>query len=197
MSKLYFRYGAMNSGKSMSIAMVAFNYSEQGMNVLVIKPGIDTKSPQVLSRAGITRKVDFIVNENETKLREKLLKLTGPENKKIDCVLVDEAQFLTRQQVNELYNLAVIDDIPVICYGLRTDFASNMFTGSKRLMELAHSIEENKTICKCGKKAVFNSRIVDGQYTLEGNAVAIDGEVNYESKCGVCYIRDVRLGEPF
>ena len=185
MAKLYFRYGAMNSGKSTALIQVAHNYEERGQRVLVVKPAIDTKSPAVLSRISVAREVDLVV-EPDTALRDAALGAGAP-----DCVLVDEAQFLSGAQVEDLFRLAVLDGIPVIAYGLRSDFRTKGFPGSLRLMELAHSIEELKTICRCGRKATLNARTVDGEFTQAGSQVAIEGEVGYESMCGTCYLQKV------
>ncbi len=185
MAKLYFRYGAMNSGKSTALIQVAHNYEERGQRVLLLKPAIDTKSPAVLSRIGVERAVDLVVGPDE--------RLRGPVLAgRPDCVLVDEAQFLSPAQVDELFRLAVDDGVPVIAYGLRSDFRTRGFPGSIRLLELAHSIEELKTICRCGRKATLNARTVDGVFTRGGDQVAIDGcAVGYESMCGSCYLRRV------
>ncbi|MCA1188666.1 MULTISPECIES: thymidine kinase [Saccharopolyspora] len=185
MAKLYFRYGAMNSGKSTALIQVAHNYQERGQRVVVVKPKLDTKSPVVLSRIMVTREVDVVPGEDDL-LRDAVLAGGAP-----DCVLVDEAQFLTGPQVEDLFRLAVLDGIPVIAYGLRSDFRTRGFPGSLRLMELAHSIEELKTVCRCGRKATFNARTLDGEFTRDGSQVAIDGEVGYESMCGNCYLRNV------
>ena len=183
MSKLYFRYGAMNCGKTTSLLQVAHNYEERGMKVVLIKPSIDTKAEnRVSSRIGVERKVDYLVSPDES------LKgyLNFVSDNFVSCVLVDEAQFLTESQVDELFVFAKIKNIPVICFGLRCDFRTNLFPGSKRLFELADEIEELYTICRCGKRARFNARIVNGEFTLEGGQVAIDGDVEYESLCGEC-----------
>ncbi|MFC7344732.1 thymidine kinase [Saccharopolyspora griseoalba] len=185
MAKLYFRYGAMNSGKSTALVQVAHNYRERGQRVLVVKPALDTKSPEVLSRIGVAREVDLVL-EDDLPVRDVVLDSGGA-----DCVLVDEAQFLTAAQVEDLFRIAVLDGIPVIAYGLRSDFRTRGFPGSLRLMELAHSIEELKTICRCGRKATFNARTVDGDFTQDGSQVAIEGEVGYESMCGTCYLTKV------
>lgn len=188
MAKLYFRYGAMNSGKSTALIQVAHNYEERGQRVLIVKPGTDTKSPAVLSRIGVDREVDLVAGP-DVPVREQV------RAARVDCVLVDEAQFLTPEQVDDLFRLAVVDGVPVIAYGLRSDFRTRGFPGSIRLMEIAHSIEELKTICRCGRKAILNARTVDGGFTQTGDQVAIDGsvdgEVGYESMCGGCYIREV------
>ena len=202
MAKLYFRYGAMNCGKTTSLLQVAHNYEEKGMNVLLIKPSKDTKGKnKVVSRLGVSREVDYLIGENDSIIEktEEYLK----ENKKLDCLLVDEAQFLDPAQVDELLFFATKIDIVdflginVICYGLRTDFQLNGFPGSTRLLELASSIEEMKTICECGKKATFNARYVNGEFVTEGEQVAIDGfdKVTYEAICPKCYFKKIKLLE--
>ncbi len=190
MAKLYFRYGAMNCGKSTALIQVDYNYRERGMHTLVIKPYTDTKgSDQVVSRLAIVRQVDILSTPKDDlyALTAKWHQEKGP----IHCVLVDEAQFLTKAQADQLFKVAVIQEISVICYGLRADFLLNGFEGSERLLLLAHSIEELKTICKCGKKAVANGRKIHGRFVFEGEQVAIDGEgdVEYESLCASCYFK--------
>lgn len=187
MAKLYFRYGAMNSGKSTNLMQVAHNYEERGMKILLLKPATDTKAGEkVSSRLGVDRKVDIIVNENDD-----LYAILGEKIDKADihCILVDEAQFLKAKHIDELFKIAVVKDIPVICYGLRTDFQMHGFEGSERLLLLAHSLEEMKTICACGRKAVLNGRKINGEFVFEGQQVAIDNtdDVQYESLCGKCY----------
>lgn len=188
MAKLYFRYGAMNCGKSTNLMQVAYNYKERGMNSLLMKPKIDVKGDDsVISRLGINKKVDILVEKN-LNIYDKIENMVYNEGK-IDCILVDEVQFLEPNQVDQLFNIAVNLDIPIIAYGLRTDFKLNGFPGSKRILLIAHSIEELKTICRCGKKAIFNARKINGKFVSDGQQVAIDGEnkVEYESLCGKCY----------
>ncbi len=189
MAKLYFRYGAMNCGKTTALLQVAYNYEEKGKKVIIIKSIIDTKgNDTVISRLGLFRKVDILLKVDE---RIKDLKI---DFSKISCILVDEAHFLTEDQINELWVIAKKKDIPVICYGLRTDFQSNSFPGSKRLLEISDSLEELVTICSCGKRARFQSRKVNNKYVFEGEKVLIDGsrdDVIYESLCGECYIKKV------
>ena len=190
MSKLYFRYGAMNSGKSTHLMQVAYNYEERGMRVLIIKPMVDKKGGDTLvSRLGVGRKVDLLLDENDNVLD--IIKERLNANKKIDCILVDEVQFLKEAQIDELFEIAVTLNIPIICYGLRTDFKRNGFEGSTRLLLIAHSIEEMKTICACGKKAIFNGRKINNKFVFEGEQIAIDeqNDVNYESLCGECYYK--------
>ena len=190
MSKLYFRYGAMNSGKSTNLMQVAHNYEERGMRVLLIKPSTDKKGgDKLVSRLGVERKVDLLINDDQNIYNE--VKKWQDEKYKIDCILVDEVQFFKAYQIDQLFEIAVCLDIPVICYGLRTDFKMQGFEGSTRLLLLAHSIEELKTICKCGKKAILNGRKINGKFVFEGEQVAIDNidNVEYESLCGHCYFK--------
>lgn len=190
MSKLYFRYGAMNSGKSTHLMQVAYNYEERGMNVLLLKPEIDKKGENFLvSRLGVSRKVDIIIKKEDNVFE--IIKKYIEEKKKVHCILIDEVQFFTASQIDELFEIAVKLDIPVISYGLRTDFKMNGFEGSTRLLLIAHSIEEMKTICKCGNKAVFNARKINGKFVFSGEQVAIDNSdnVEYESLCGKCYFK--------
>ncbi|PPG04907.1 thymidine kinase [Pseudoclavibacter sp. RFBI5] len=188
MAKLYFRYGAMNSGKSTALLQAAFNYEERGHRVVLAKPAIDTKvEGEISSRLGMTRGVEILVGVEDSP-REQLAALVA-DGQPISCLLVDEAQFLTTWQVDELLRIAVLDGIPVLAYGIRTDFQTVAFPGSQRLLEIAHSLEELKTICRCGRKAIFNGRRVAGEFVFDGGQVAIDqGEVSYESMCGNCYL---------
>lgn len=187
MAKLYFRYGAMNCGKSTALIQVDYNYRERGMATLIVKPKTDTKGQDsIVSRLSVSRRVDVLATPQDDLFGIiTARKDEGP----LDCVLVDEAQFLTAVQVDQLFQLAVRADIPVICYGLRTDFKMDGFAGSERLLLLAHSIEELKTICQCGRKAMVNGRKVGGRFVFEGQQVAIEGEgdVEYESLCPRCY----------
>lgn len=194
MGKLYFRHGAMNSGKSTALLQVAFNYEERGQKVLLVKPAVDTKGDnKVMSRLGMVREVDFLVLPNEN-LRSKFNDFATDLGQKVDCLLIDEAQFLTPAQVDEAMKIAVLDGVPVLAYGIRTDFLTKGFPGSIRLLEIAHSLEELKTICRCGKKAMFNARLKNGSFVFDGDQVAIDGDqVTYESLCPNCYFE--KLGQ--
>lgn len=190
MSKLYFRYGAMNSGKSTNLMQVAYNYEERGMRVLLIKPSTDKKGgDKLVSRLGVERKVDLLIDDAQNIYDE--VNKWQSEKYNIDCILVDEVQFFKANQIDELFKVAVCLDIPVICYGLRTDFKMEGFEGSTRLLLLSHSIEELKTICKCGKKAILNGRKINNKFVFEGQQVAIDNvdNVEYESLCGHCYFK--------
>ncbi|NBU23118.1 MAG: thymidine kinase [Actinobacteria bacterium] len=191
MSKLYFRYGAMNSGKSTALLQAAFNYEERSQHVLLAKPAIDSKGDRkIVSRLGVTRDVDFLV-EPKDNLRAlfKNHRDSFSDGRQIACLLIDEAQFLTPEQVDQALELAVLDGIPVLAYGIRTDFQTKSFPGSMRLLEIAHSLEELKTICRCGRKAMFNGRVINGEFIFDGEQVAIDGDqVSYESLCAACYL---------
>ncbi|GAA1510714.1 thymidine kinase [Agromyces terreus] len=195
MAKLYFRYGAMNSGKSTALLQAAFNYEERGHSVLLAKPAVDTKGDRdIVSRLGVVREVDFVIapDDGVREVFERHRALAAAESgRDTSCLLVDEAQFLTSEQADDLLRIALIEGIPVLAYGIRTDFQTVAFPGSRRLLEIAHSLEELKTICRCGRKAIFNGRTIDGRFVFDGDQVAIDGEaVTYESLCGVCYLEE-------
>ncbi|RJG25807.1 thymidine kinase [Massilia cavernae] len=180
MAKLYFRYSAMNAGKSTALLQVAHNYEEQGQKVKLYTALIDIRYGvgQVTSRLGPQRHVDTFGPETDF-LAEK------PQ---VACVLVDEAQFLSTVQVQQLHQLAQVKGVPVICYGLRSDFRGDPFPGSAYLLALADDIEEIKNICTCGKKATMNVRVDDdGQRIREGEQVAIGGNERYRQACGRCF----------
>lgn len=177
----------MNSGKTTALIQAAHNYEERGMRAVIIKPTVDTKGRQtVISRLGVSRSVDALLDPKDDVIAvlDKLEK-TQP----FQCVIVDEAQFIQPKQAEQLFWYAINRDIPVMAYGIRTDFQTAGFPGSIRLLELAHDIQELKTICRCGKKAILNGRKIDGVFVFAGDQVAIDGEHNieYESLCGSCY----------
>lgn len=188
MAKLYFRYGAMNCGKSTAIIQVAYNYEEKKQRAILMKPSIDTKGEDTINnRSGLSRKVDYLIRPND-----KIIDLILLEIKKqpIDAILIDEAQFLTPKQVDELYQITKIANIPILCYGLRCDFKMEGFQGSPRLLQIADDIEEIKNICGCGKKATQNVRFRNGVPTFNGPQVAIDGvEDTYEAFCAECYFK--------
>ncbi|MCM0649771.1 thymidine kinase [Clostridium swellfunianum] len=190
MSKLYFRYGAMNCGKSTNLLQVAHNYEERGMKVIIIKPKTDTKGGnKVVSRLGVTKEVDLLIAEEQNVYDE--VENWIERNGKVDCILVDEVQFFKKKHIDQFFEIAVLMDIPAICYGLRTDFQGNGFEGSSRLLLLAHSIEELKNICECGNKAMMNGRMVNGKFVFEGKQVAIDKEDNieYHALCPKCFLK--------
>jgi len=190
MAKLYFRYGAMNSSKSALLLTAAYNYAERDQHPVIVKPGRDTKAgAAVHSRIGVERPVDVLLGPDDSFIDAIAARRSLDQ---VDAVFVDEAQFLTPTQVDDAFRLAIQHNIPVLCYGLRGDFMTHSFPGSLRLMEIAHSIEELKTICRCGSKAIFNARIVGGEFVRQGSQVAIDGQdAHYESLCGRCYMAKV------
>ena len=204
MAKLYFRYGAMNSGKSTALLQAAYNYEERGQHVLLAKPAIDTKgASQVESRLGMTREVDFLIGAGEgaRALFHRERDRVRRAGNDVACLLADEAQFLDPAQVDDLFRISVEDDIPVLAYGIRNDFLTHAFPGSGRLLAIAHTLEELKTICRCGRKAVFNGRRIGDRFVFDGDQVAIDGAgdelvTTYESLCGHCYLQESggRLG---
>jgi thymidine kinase len=185
----------MNSGKSTALLQAAHNYEERGQAVLLAKPAIDTKGDtSIVSRLDVDRQVDFLITP-ELNLRTEFQRRSTLKReefgKRLACLLLDEAQFLSRDQVDQALEIAVLDDVPVIAFGIRTDFLTNGFPGSLRLLEIAHSLEELKTICRCGKKAMFNGRKVNDEFVFDGDQVLIDGEeIAYESLCPSCYFRE-------
>ncbi|MDD2565353.1 MAG: thymidine kinase [Candidatus Gracilibacteria bacterium] len=179
MSKLYFHYGAMGAGKSLELIKVAYNYSERGKSVLIFNSALDTrfKQGEVSSRSGSSMpSITFNELTDFFKTIEDLDLMP-------DCILIDESQFLTKNQVNDCGRIVTKLNIPVMCYGLRTDFLGNLFEGSKRLMELAQKIEEIKTICWCGCKATMNARISNGNMVIIGEQIEIGENDKYISLC--------------
>lgn len=192
MAKLYFNFGAMGCGKTRDLLKVWYNYKEKGKNAIVIKPGKDTKgSKKVVSRDNGELETDYLIGEEDNIY---LLILNECLNKNIDCILVDEAQFLQKHHVIELTDIVDTLKIPVICYGLRADFQDNLFPGSAALFAYADKLSEMKTICECGDGATRNVRFVNNVPTFEGSQVAIDGEANitYKSMCRSCRKKLVR-----
>ena len=192
MAKLNFKYGTMGSGKSIDLMRTAYNYEEKGYDVLVMKPLIDTKGSNKLdSRIGMKRTVDILISDDTDIISEVRNRLTT----NLRCIFVDEAQLLSSKKIDELYLASKIFDISVICYGLRTNFKMKGFSGSTRLLEIADSLEEIKSICECGKIARFAGRKVNERYTLEGEDILIDGtssSVEYVPLCGDCYLKKVK-----
>ena len=189
MAKLIFNYASMNSGKTMDLIRTVYNYEENGIKVIVMKPSIDTKGGDFIeTRCGLSRRVDFLISGGAN-----LFNLLSDSFSSIGCIFVDEAQFLSEQQVVDLFIISNTYDIPVICYGLRTDFCGNLFPGSSKLLGLAEELHEFKTLCHCGEIARYNARLVDGKYVLSGDSIIIDGasDIKYVPLCARCYTRDV------
>lgn len=190
MAKLHFKYASMNAGKSIDLIKAAYNYEENGYKVLIVKSAVDTKADdKISSRIGAEKEVDLILLYSDSILQ----KLSGLL-KDIKCILVDEAQFLSIRQVEELYIISKACNITVICYGLRNNFKMESFAGSKKLLEIADVLEELPTLCKCGKVARFVGRKVGSKYVTDGDEVIIDGSKNitYVPLCGTCYLKKVK-----
>lgn len=193
MAKLYFRYGTMDSAKTLNLLAVAHNYRKQGKRCALMKPRLDVRfgAEAIRSRSGLEAEADYLVAPGEPFPMEALSSL--------DCVLVDEAQFLSEDAIESLRELTLEHGVPVICYGLRTDFQSRLFPGSKRLIELADAIEEVKVTCFfCGKKAIFNLRMVDGKGVFEGPQVELGADEKYVPVCAMHYREQRRAagGQP-
>ena len=190
MAKLYFKYGAMGSSKTAQALITKYNYEENDLRVWLIKPSADIRDgEQILrSRIGLEARVEVIPPETDLYAR-----FSQTQAGKCDVIIVDECQFLTREQIDELR--AIVNDfgIPVMCFGLRTDFQTRLFPGSARLMEVADTIQEIKTICDCGAKATVNARIdANGYIITEGAQVVLGGNDSYIAMCHKCYVRGIR-----
>lgn len=190
MSKLYFRYGAMGSGKSIDLLKVAHNYEEKGQRVVIITAGIDDRYGvgKITTRIGLQRDAE-IFNKDVN-----IFELVKNYKYVPDSVLIDEAQFLTKEHVYQISDIVDILDIPVMCYGLRADFRLEFFEGSLHLMEIADKIEEIKTVCECGSKATCNMRMLDGKATNKGDQILIGGNDSYKSVCRKCYKKYIKEG---
>ena len=194
MAKLYFRYGAMGCGKTMQLLQVAFNYEERGHKVCVIKPATDTKNgTKLLTRIGPERETDICFSRNTDLFHE-----ISENYSDVHCVLVDAAQFLTPAQADQLMLVTIKLNIPVITYGLRLNFRQEDggFEGSTRLLQIAHDIEEIKTICECGHKATRNTRFLNGKLVTDGPDILIDDgtiDIEYRALCPACYEKYLHL----
>ena len=183
MAKLYFKYGAMGSSKTANALITKFNYEERGMKVWLIKPSIDVRdgADVVRSRIGLSARADIITPN---------INLFEEYQKHLDChvIITDECQFFTPEQIDDLRRIVDELHIPILCYGLRTDFLTHLFPGSRRLFEVADSITEIKTICTCGKKAIVNARIDgEGKVVTEGGQILIGGNDSYVAMCHTCW----------
>lgn len=192
MAKLYFRYGAMGSAKTLNLLAVAYNYRQQGKKIILMKPALDTRFGKELirSRAGLEEEADVLIHHETS--------LLAMDFQGLSCILVDEAQFLSAKTIDELRSITVDWELPVICYGLRTDFKSSLFEGSKRLMEVADSIEELKVTCNyCNRKAVMNLKRVNGMAVNEGPSIELGAEEKYFPCCYKCYRIELQKAKLF
>lgn len=191
MAKLYFKYGAMGSSKSAQALITKFNYEELGMSVWLIKPSTDTRDGAdiIRSRIGLENRAQVITPEQNI---AEAYRLAG----KHDVIIADEAQFFTPEQIEQLRELVDDEDLPVLCFGLRTDFLTRFFPGAQRLMELADSLTEIKTVCACGRKATVNARL-DGQgrVVTKGDQVFLGGNDSYVAMCHKCWKQKIREQE--
>jgi len=190
MAKLHFKYATMNSGKSIDLIRTVYNYEENGFNVLVMKPQIDTKALNfVKTRIGLKRKVDILIKNNDDIFKILSRKLDG-----VSVIFIDEVQFLSKKQIDDLYVISKVKDIPIICYGLRTNFMMESFEGSRRLLEIADELEEFPTLCSCGNIARYACRKHNGEFEFKGEEIVIDGASTYEyvPLCGKCYLKKVK-----
>lgn len=192
MAKLYFKYGAMGCSKTAQALITKFNYEERNMKVLLVKPAIDTRDGVgiVKSRIGLEKPC---LNLHEDENIYEIYK-----NSYSDCqvVIVDECQFLTPTQVDQLDDIVIDFDIPVLCFGLATDFLTHLFPGSKRLFEIAESIKEIKSVCKCGAKATVNARMDEnGKIVTKGEQICLGGNDKYEAMCRKCYLKRIKEGK--
>ena len=190
MAKLYFKYGAMGSSKTAQALITKYNYEENDLRVWLIKPSADVRDGKhtVSSRIGLSAEADILTPEMDAYawFREKL-------EGQCDVIIVDECQFLTAQQIDQLRRIVDDCNIPVMCFGLRTDFQTHLFPGSLRLMEIADTIQEIKTICDCGAKATVNARIdSQGHIVTQGEQVFLGGNDSYIAMCHKCYVRGIQ-----
>jgi thymidine kinase len=188
MAKLYYRYSTMGAGKSLDLLKVAYNYDERGMRALIFNSEFDTRfgRERVASRAGIHK--EAIPFSGDTDFDALFVRKRGELGQPVHCLLVDEAQFLSRAQVLQLVQIANRENIPVICYGLRTDFMGELFEGSAALFAWADSVEELKTVCWCGRKATMNARLADGKMVRQGEQVQIGANESYIALCREHYL---------
>lgn len=201
MSKLYFKFGAMASSKTANALMTRFNYEEKGNRVWLIKPDLDNRDDYtdengvrvtvVKSRIGLSAVADVVQGDEDLLIRFRTVQDTAP----VDVIICDECQFLTAAQVDQLKYIAECLDTPVLCFGLRSDFQTKLFEGSRRLFEIADSITEIKSVCRCGKKAIVNARLQNGKVVVEGDQIEIGGNDKYEGMCWGCWQQRIREGK--
>ena len=189
MAKLYFKYGAMGSSKTAQALITKYNYEENDLSVWLIKPGADTRDGEdvVKSRIGLQAAAQVILADMDV-----YAFFAANKAGRCDVIILDECQFMTVAQIDQLRAIVNDYNIPVMCFGLRTDFQTKLFPGSRRLMEVADAIQEIKTICDCGAKATVNARIIDGYIVTEGDQVLLGGNDAYIAMCHRCYIQGIR-----
>ena len=189
MAKLYFKFGAMGCSKTAQALITKFNYEERGMKVMLIKPTVDTRDGATITRSRIGLSAEAIAVAQD----EDLYKLYKDKYSGYDVIIVDECQFLTPEQVDQLGQIVIDFNIPVLCFGLRTDFLTHFFPGAQRLMELADSLTEIKTVCACGRKATVNARIdASGRIITQGDQVFLGGNDSYVAMCHKCWKQRIR-----
>lgn len=187
MAKLYFKYGAMGSSKTANALITKFNYEERGMRVWLIKPAIDNRDGADIVRSRIGLEAQACVIPRDANIYEEFKKHSN-----YHAIIADECQFFSADQIDQLRSIVNDFDIPVLCFGLRTDFLTHLFDGSKRLFEVADSITEIKTICSCGKKAIVNARIDgEGNVVTDGSQILIGGNDSYVAMCHSCWIEAI------
>ncbi|MBQ3202264.1 MAG: thymidine kinase [Clostridia bacterium] len=201
MSKLYFKFGAMASSKTANALMTRFNYEEKGNHVWLIKPDLDNRDDYtdengvrvtvVKSRIGLSAVADVVRRDED--IHARFMTLNAQNH--IDVIICDECQFLTAAQVDQMKYIAEYCDTPVLCFGLRSDFLTQLFEGSKRLFEIADSITEIKSVCRCGKKAIVNARLQNGKVVTEGDQIEIGGNDKYEGMCWGCWQNRIKEGK--
>ncbi len=190
MAKLYFKYGAMGSSKTAQALITKYNYEENGLKVWLIKPSADTRDGATIlrSRIGLEAQVEVIAPNVDIYAR-----YLGGRGRTSDVIIVDECQFMTEKQIDQLRAIVDEHNIPVMCFGLRTDFLTRLFPGSRRLMEVADTLQEIKTICDCGAKATVNARVDgSGHIVTQGAQVVLGGNDSYIAMCHKCYVRGIR-----
>lgn len=201
MSKLYFKFGAMASSKTANALMTRFNYEEKGNHVWLIKPDLDNRDDYtdengvrvtvVKSRIGLSAVADVVRRDED--IHARFMALNAQNH--IDVIICDECQFLTAAQVDQMKYIAEYCDTPVLCFGLRSDFLTQLFEGSKRLFEIADSITEIKSVCRCGKKAIVNARLQNGKVVTVGDQIEIGGNDKYEGMCWGCWQNRIKEGK--
>lgn len=190
MAKLHFKYATMNSGKSIDLIRTVYNYEENGFKVIVMKPKIDTKAGDFIqTRIGLERKVDILIKQ-----KDDIFKILKGKLNNVNVIFIDEVQFLNKKQIDDLFLVSKVKNVPIICYGLRNNFIMESFEGSRRLLEIADELEEFPTLCSCGNIARFASRKYKGKFQSKGQEIVIDGSNNYEyvPLCGTCYLKKVK-----